>query len=163
DSFVYNLRDAFTALVNAKGLDIIGDLTAYEVQTAFSLDEKREGMPQEYKTQLTDYKIPFYHQQTLRWLFKFMNHMLSHIGVNLDRLLRNFSDSPQLLNGLRIVLGNASVFGSTVWSMAANILSSFIHNEPTSYNVIAEAGLSKGFLEAVTQSPIAMPESDSAK
>ncbi|KAK5006011.1 E3 ubiquitin-protein ligase tom1, partial [Cryomyces antarcticus] len=86
--------------------------------------------------------------------------MLSHSNGAFDRLLRNLIDSPQLLNALRKVIDNAPIFGSNVWSGAVNILSSFIHNEPTSYQVIAEAGLSRSVLEAVTQTSI--PEFDSA-
>ncbi|KAF2005153.1 hypothetical protein P154DRAFT_353817 [Amniculicola lignicola CBS 123094] len=155
DTFVYNLRDAFSALVQAKGLDIIAELTAHEVETSKKLAEEKKGIPAEYKTQLTDYQIPFYHQQTLRWLFKFTNHMMSHhAGGNFDRLLRNLIDCPPLLVGLKTVLSNAKVFGATVWSMAVNILTSFIHNEPTSYVVIAEAGLSEAFLETVSCQPL---------
>ncbi|KAF2096815.1 hypothetical protein NA57DRAFT_42813 [Rhizodiscina lignyota] len=153
DTFVYNLRDAFGALVNAKGLDIIADLCDYEVNSSFEHAKSGKSMPSEFKTQMTDYQIPYFQQQTLRWIFKFINHMMSHnIGTH-DRVLRNLIDSPQLLNGLRTVLSNARVFGAVVWSGAANILSSFIHNEPTSYAVIAEAGLSKALLEAVTHQP----------
>lgn len=153
DTFVYNLQHAFAALVSAKGLEIIADLMQYEVDTSKKLAEEDKGMPTEYKTQLTDYQIPFYHQQTLRWLFKFLNHMMSHTGGNFDRLMRQLIDSSQLLTALRTVLSNASIFGSTVWSMAVNVLTSFIHNEPTSYQVIAEAGLSDAFLEAVAGEP----------
>lgn len=153
DTFVYNLQHAFAALVSARGLEIIADLMQYEVDTSKKLAEEGKGMPQEYKTQLTDYQIPFYHQQTLRWLFKFLNHMMSHTGGNFDRLMRQLIDSSQLLTALRTVLSNASIFGSTVWSMAVNVLTSFIHNEPTSYQVIAEAGLSDAFLETVAGEP----------
>ncbi|KAF2847186.1 hypothetical protein T440DRAFT_214556 [Plenodomus tracheiphilus IPT5] len=153
DTFVYNLRDAFSALVSAKGLEIIADLMQYEVDISKKMAEEDKGMPKEYKTQLTDYRIPFYNQQSLRWLFKFLNHMMSHTGGNFDRLMRNLIDSPQLLSGLRIVLSNAKIYGSTVWSMAVTILTSFIHNEPTSYQVIAEAGLSEAFLETVAGEP----------
>ncbi|USP81000.1 hypothetical protein yc1106_08274 [Curvularia clavata] len=153
DTFVYNLRDAFSALVAAKGLDIIADLMQYEVDVSKQLAEEDKGMPKEYKTQLTDYQIPFYHQQSLRWLFKFLNHMMTHTGGNFDRLMRNLIDSPQLLSSLRTVLSNAKIFGSTVWSMAVTILANFIHNEPTSYQVIAEAGLSEAFLETVAGEP----------
>lgn len=153
DTFVYNLQHAFAALVSAKGLEIIADLMQYEVDTSKKLAEENKGMPKEYKTQLTDYQIPFHHQQTLRWLFKFLNHMMSHTGGNFDRLMRQLIDSSQLLIALRTVLSNASIFGSTVWSMAVNVLTSFIHNEPTSYQVIAEAGLSDAFLETVAGEP----------
>ncbi|KAL5116234.1 E3 ubiquitin-protein ligase tom1 [Pleosporales sp. CAS-2024a] len=153
DTFVYNLRDAFQAFVNAKGLDIIADMMQYEVDVAKQLAEQDKGMPQEYKTQLTDYHVPFYHQQTLRWLFKFLNHMMGHSGANNDRLMRTLIDSAQLLTSLRTVLSNARIFGSTVWSTAVLILTSFIHNEPTSYQVIAEANLSAAFLESVAGEP----------
>ncbi|KAI1666656.1 E3 ubiquitin-protein ligase HUWE1 [Pyrenophora tritici-repentis] len=153
DTFVYNLRDALPALVAAKGLEIISDLMQYEVDTSKKLAEEDKGMPKEYKTQLTDYQIPFYHQQTLRWLFKFLNHMMTHGVGNLDRLMRNLIDSPQLLSSLHTVLSNAKIFGSTVWSMAVTILTSFIHSEPTSYQVLSEAGLSQAFLETVAGEP----------
>ncbi|KAJ4983787.1 ubiquitin-protein ligase [Stagonosporopsis vannaccii] len=153
DTFVYNLQHAFAALVSARGLEIIADLMQYEVDISKKLAEEDQGIPTEYKTQLTDYQIPFYHQQTLRWLFKFLNHMMSHTGGNFDRLMRQLIDSSQLLTALRTVLSNASIFGSTVWSMAVNVLTSFIHNEPTSYQVIAEAGLSDAFLETVAGEP----------
>jgi E3 ubiquitin-protein ligase HUWE1 len=154
DTFVYNLRDAFQAMVNAKGLEIIADLASYEVESSLACAQQGEGIPSNFKTRLTDYHIPFYQQQTLRWLFKFMNHMMGHTGGNFDRLLRNLIDSPQLLRALRTVISSASTYGSTVWSMAVTILTSFIHNEPTSYQVIAEAGLSKAFLESVTNTTI---------
>jgi len=155
DTFVHNLRDAFQAFVNAKGLDHIADLMQYEVEIAKKLAEEGKGMPQEYKTQLTDYQVPFYHQQTLRWLFKFLNHMMAHTGAANDRVMRNLIDSSQLLNSLHTILSNARIFGSTVWSTAVSILTNFIHNEPTSYQVIAEAGLSAAFLETVAGEPAA--------
>jgi E3 ubiquitin-protein ligase HUWE1 len=159
DNFIHNgVRDAFQAIVNAKGLDTLADLTAFEVQRSLEAAQKQEGLPTEYKTKITDFQIPFNSQQTLRQLLKFVAHMYHHnLGTD-DRLLRNFVDSPQLLGALRTIFDNASIFGSNVWSGAMNILSSFIHNEPTSYQVIAEAGLSKGFLEAVTQQPITVSD-----
>jgi E3 ubiquitin-protein ligase HUWE1 len=160
DTFVYNVRDAFQSLANSKGLDAISDLVAFEVDSAFTKAVNDGGIPIEYRNQATDYDIPYFQQQTLRALFKFMHHMMSHSGGNFDRLLRNLIDSSQLLGGLRIVLRNAKVFGANVWSGAVNILSSFIHNEPTSYAVIAEAGLSKGLLEAVTCKEITVLEED---
>ncbi|KZF19822.1 hypothetical protein L228DRAFT_270601 [Xylona heveae TC161] len=154
DTFVYSIRDAFQVLANAKGLDIIADLSSYEVDHALRRAQEGEGMPVSYRNQLCDYEIPYVQQQILRWVFKFINHMMSHSGGNFDRLLRNLIDSPPLLTSLRTVLGNAKIYGSSVWSGALNILNNFIHNEPTSYAVIAEAGLSKTFLEAITQQTI---------
>ncbi|KAI9848797.1 MAG: hypothetical protein M1838_000378 [Thelocarpon superellum] len=158
DTFVYHMRDAFQTLAQARGLDIIADLTAFEVESGFTRARAGEGMPANTRNRVIDYELPFFKQQTLRCLFKLINHMMSHGGGNIDRLLRNLIDSPRLLGALRTILTHASVFGSNVWSGAVNILSSFIHNEPTSYAVIAEAGLSRGFLEAVSCATISMPE-----
>lgn len=150
NTIIYTVRDAFQTLANLKGLDAISDLIADEVQSGLANAEHGNGLPLGYRNQAIDYRIPYFQQQTLRWLFKFVNHMMSHGSGNFDRLLRNLIDSPRLLGGLRTVIVNGKVFGSSVWSGAVNIMSSFIHNEPTSYAVIAEAGLSKGLLEAIT-------------
>ena len=147
---IYTVRDAFQTLANLKGLDAISDLIAHEVQCGEDAARNNKGMSDDYKTHVIDYQVPYFQQQTLRWLLKFVNHMMSHGSGNFDRLLRNLIDSPQLLSGLRTVITNAGIFGSNVWSGAVNIMSAFIHNEPTSFAVIAEAGLSKGLLEAIT-------------
>ncbi|KAL8703811.1 MAG: hypothetical protein Q9201_003026 [Fulgogasparrea decipioides] len=162
NSIVYTVRDAFQTLANAKGLDAVSDLVAYEVSSSLVGAKEDRGIPVIWRNQVIDYQIPYFQQQTLRWLFKFVNHMMSHGGGgNVDRLLRNLIDSPQLLGGLRSVIINSKIFGASVWSGAVNILSSFIHNEPTSYGIIAEAGLSKGFLESVSSEPI--PDSKASK
>ena len=149
DTFVHAVRDALGTLTSAKGFDAISDLIDHETKTAFENVSRGNGFPQQYKNRSIDYQIPYFQQQTLRWMFRFVNHIMQHNGGGFDRVLRNLIDSPQLLTSLRLVFENARVFGSHVWSNAVNILSSFIHNEPTSYAVIAEAGLSRSLLAAV--------------
>ncbi|KAL4780721.1 hypothetical protein BJX76DRAFT_360559 [Aspergillus varians] len=158
DSFVLAVRDAFGILTNAKGFDALSDLIDHETKTSFKNVSQGAGIPDYYKTSSIDYQIPYFQQQTLRWLFRFVNHIMQHNGGGFDRVLRNLIDSPPLLTSLRLVIENALIFGSHVWSNAVNILSSFIHNEPTSYQIIAEAGLSKSFLEAVTLSKLKPPQ-----
>ncbi|KAL4941228.1 hypothetical protein BDV06DRAFT_6413 [Aspergillus oleicola] len=163
DSFVLAVRDAFGILTNAKGFDALSDLIDYETKSSFENVSRGAGIPDYYKTSSIDYQIPYFQQQTLRWLFRFVNHIMQHNGGGFDRVLRNLIDSPQLLTSLRLVIENAQVFGSHVWSNAVNILSSFIHNEPTSYQVIAEAGLSRSFLEAITLQSLKAPETAPAE
>lgn len=162
DSFVLAVRDAFGILTNAKGFDALSDLIDFETKSSYENVSRGAGIPDHFKTTSIDYQIPYFQQQTLRWLFRFVNHIMQHTGAGFDRVLRNLIDSPQLLTSLRLVIQNASTFGSHVWSNAVNILSSFIHNEPTSYQVIAEAGLSKSLLEAITLSSIKTPEASPA-
>lgn len=149
DTFVHAVRDALGTLTTAKGFDAISDLIDHETKTAFEKVSRGDGFPSQYKNPSIDYQIPYFQQQTLRWMFRFVNHIMQHNGGGFDRVLRNLIDSPQLLTSLRLVFENARIFGSHVWSNGVNILSSFINNEPTSYAVISEAGLSRSLLSAV--------------
>ena len=154
DNFVHNVRDAYQALINAHGFDAISDLVAYEVRTSHDCAENGQGMDASFKNLSTDWNITFDQQQTLRWLFKVINRFMTNSGGTFDRMLRNLIDSAQLLGGLRTVISNPRMYGSNIWSNAVQIVSNFIHHEPTSYQVIAEAGLSRAFLEVVSGKPI---------
>ncbi|KFY22750.1 hypothetical protein V493_06345 [Pseudogymnoascus sp. VKM F-4281 (FW-2241)] len=152
DAIVFNVKDAFQVLANADGLDAISNLIVHEVQSSTEVASKGEGMPADYRSPSIDYEIPYYQQQSIKWLFKFIHHMMNQAGGyggNFDRLLRNLIDSPQLLGSLREIISHAKIFGSSVWTNAVSILNDFINNEPTSFAIIAEAGLSKAVLEAV--------------
>lgn len=152
DAIVFNVKDAFQVLVNADGLDALSNLIVHEVKTSAEFATAGEGMPAKYRSSSIDYEIPYYQQQSIKWLFKFIHHMMNQAGGyggNFDRLLRNLIDSPQLLRSLQDIISHAKIFGSSVWTNAVGILNDFINNEPTSFAVIAEAGLSKAVLEAV--------------
>ncbi len=161
DVILYSTRDAFQTLVNAGGLDTVSELIVFEVDTATENVASGAGIASKYLSGAVDYEIPFFKQQSLKWLFKFIHHMMSTAGSispNFDRLMRNLIDSAPLLKALRQIIANARCFGSIVWTNAVTILNDFINNEPTSFAVIAEAGLSKGLLESVTGTTITMPE-----
>ena len=149
DSFIHGVPTAFQTLASIKGFDIIAELTSYEVTRSLELAKNSNGLSQHLKSKVVDYDIPFYQQATLRQLFKFVTHMFEHNAGTHDRLLRNLIDTPQILGALRNVIDNAPIFGSNVWSGAVNIMSSFIHNEPTSFQVVSEAGLVKSLLQTV--------------
>ncbi|EME89163.1 uncharacterized protein MYCFIDRAFT_86240 [Pseudocercospora fijiensis CIRAD86] len=160
DSFIHGIPTAFQTLANVRGLDTIADLTAFEVKAALESARNGNGIPAEHKSKVIDYDIPYHQSSVLRQLFKNTVHMFEHNSGGQDRLLRNLIDTPQILGALKDVIENAPLFGSNVWSGAVNIVSSFIHNEPTSYQVIGEAGLSKSLLESITGEhiPADLPE-----
>jgi E3 ubiquitin-protein ligase HUWE1 len=149
DSFIHGVTSAFHTLANIKGFDIIADLTSHEVAKALQTVNEGNGLSDDFKSKVVDYNIPYYQQSTLRQLFKFVAHMFEHNAGTHDRLLRNLIDTPQMLGALRNVIENAAIFGSNVWSGAVNIMSTFIHNEPTSFQVVGEAGLVKSLLQTV--------------
>ena len=149
NTFIYSSRDAMQSLANSKGLEAISDLLDHEVRSSVERAKNGEGLPEGFRTRVIDYQIPYFQQQSLKMVFKLIAHMMTNGTGNLDRLLRNLIDSPQLLSGLQTVIVNPKVFGSSVWASAINIMSTFIHNEPTSYAVISEARLNKGLLESI--------------
>lgn len=153
DQLIYNVQNAFQTLANARGLDVVVDLVADEVKAGLEEADAGKGIPEEYKSTQTDFSIGYYRQQTLKMVFKFMQHMMAQSGGNADRLLRNLIDSPKLLTALKVVIDKGSIWGSHVWSTVVGMVSAFIHNEPTSYAVIHEAGLSHALLESVTGRP----------
>lgn len=153
-SFVHNISSSFQTLANIKGFDILADLTQYEVQSSLEAAQNGTGLAPVFRSRVIDYDIPYLQQATLRQLFKFTVFMFEHNAGTHDRLLRNLIDTPQVLGALKTVLEHAPVFGSNVWTGAVNIMSNFIHNEPTSYQVIGEAGLSKSLLECITQTEL---------
>lgn len=163
DAYIHNIASSFQTLTTLKGLDILTDLASYEVSTSLQMVKEGKGMPDNYKSKVVDYEIPYYKQATLRSLFKFIIHLFDHNSGVHDRELRNLLDSSTMLGALRTVIDNAGVFGSNVWSAATNTVTNFIHNEPTSFQVIAEAGLAKAILEAVTQTTLPDPPQSEAE
>ncbi|KAI7225484.1 putative E3 ubiquitin-protein ligase, partial [Hortaea werneckii] len=159
-SFIHGTDAAFPAFANNKGFDLIADLVQHEVQSSLQDVKSGNGLPQQYKSKVIDYEVPFFKQATLRQLVKFTGHLFEHnVGAN-DRLLRNLIDTPQMLGSLKTIIESPRIFGSNVWCGAVNIVTNFIHSEPTSYSVVGEAGLPKSILEAVVGESIEEPSAD---
>ncbi len=152
DSIVHAARNGIQSFVDAEGMDVLQNLIIHEVASASENANRGGGIPNQYRNSLIDYEIPWYQMESLRWLFKFIHHMMNHShgqGGNFDRLLRNLMDSPTLLAAMRTVILDAKKFGAAVWTHTMFILNDFINNEPTSFAVISEAGLSRAVLESV--------------
>jgi E3 ubiquitin-protein ligase HUWE1 len=161
DNLVYNVQTSSLTIINAEGLDAITDLITHEVDLARKLLEEERGTPPSCRSLVVDYEIPFYQQQNLKWLLKFIHHLMTNAfayGGNTDRLLRNLVDKSALLRSLREITMNASMFGSLVWTSTASILSDFLNNDPTSFAAISEAGLVQTFLESITGRPVTMEQ-----
>ncbi|KAH9898730.1 hypothetical protein F4778DRAFT_193863 [Xylariomycetidae sp. FL2044] len=153
DSLIYNVQSSFQSLINAGGLEAITNLVTHEVDLAKGLISQGKGTSSYHRTQVVDYDIPFYQQQNLKFLLKFLHHLMSNAfsyGGNTDRLLRNLVDKSDLLQSIREIVDNQKRFGSLVWTNSVTILSDFLNNDPTSFAAISEAGLIESYLEALT-------------
>ncbi|KAI1269591.1 hypothetical protein F5Y18DRAFT_104273 [Xylariaceae sp. FL1019] len=153
DSLVYNVQSSFESLASAKGLDAITNLITHEVDLAKQLVATGQGTPASHRSQIVDYEIPFYQQQNLKFLLKFIHHLMANTfnyQGNTERLLRNLVDKSDLLNSLREIIENMKLFGSLVWTNSVVILGDFLNNDPTSFSAIFDAGLIQSYLTALT-------------
>ncbi|KAF7556497.1 hypothetical protein G7046_g6280 [Stylonectria norvegica] len=160
DGLIWTYQNAFAAFFNAKGLDAVAQLVVDTVTEAQSLQKSGHGITQAQQSSAVDYEVPYYQQQTLKWLLKFVHHIMSNaisFSGNTDRLLRNLADKSDLLGSLRDIIDDKKSFGSVVWTNSVTILSDFINNDPTSFAAISESGMIKTYLEAITGRPTPDP------
>jgi E3 ubiquitin-protein ligase HUWE1 len=157
ESFTHHIKDGLATLLNNKTFEAVTDLLNYLVSSALTLVQDGHGFPSTYRTPSIDYQIPYLHQQSIRAILSFINGVNGHQGGPADRVLRSLIDSHKLLDAFRLVVQNASTFGAHTWSEVVKAMNAFLHNEPTSYTVIAEAGLSKSFLQSITLKSTEMP------
>ncbi|PHH90608.1 hypothetical protein CDD83_3167 [Cordyceps sp. RAO-2017] len=163
DGLIWTFQNAFTAFFNASGLDTVAKLLVDAVGEArSSLCSAGAGIKADQQSSAVDYEIPYYQQQTLKWLLKFIHHVMSNsytYNGNTDRLVRNLAEKSDLLRSLREIMEDKKSFGSVVWTNSVTILSDFINNDPTSFAAISESGMIRTYLEAITGRPV--PESQS--
>lgn len=166
DGLIWTYPNAFNAFFNADGLDAVSKLVVDAVKEARTLLDSSKGIKSDQQSSLVDYEIPYYQQQTLKWLLKFVHHIMSNsysYGGNTDRLLRNLAEKSDLLASLRSIIDDKKSFGSVVWTNSVTILSDFINNDPTSFAAISESGMIKTYLEAITGHPLAEDQIGSQK
>ncbi|KAI1428763.1 hypothetical protein F5Y12DRAFT_710709 [Xylaria sp. FL1777] len=165
DGLVYGLHTLFQSLAAADGLEAITNLITHEVNLAKQLAASGKGTPPSHRSQVVDYEIPFYQQQNLKFLLKFIHHVMTNpfpFGGNTDRLLRNLVDKSDLLHSIRDIIENVTQFGALVWTNAVTILGDFLNNDPTSFSAVLEAGLIHSYLFALTGRPVAIPQREEA-
>ncbi|KAI0407067.1 hypothetical protein F4802DRAFT_595696 [Xylaria palmicola] len=161
DSLMYNVQTSFPSLAAADGLEAITNLITHEVNLAKQLVLDGQGTPSSHRSQVVDYDIPFYQQQNLKFLLKFIHHMMTNafaFGGNTDRLLRNLVDKSDLLRSIREIIENVTSFGALVWTNAVTILGDFLNNDPTSFSAVHEAGLICSYLTALTGRPVTITQ-----
>ncbi|KAF4581941.1 TOM1 protein [Ophiocordyceps camponoti-floridani] len=158
DGLIWTYQTAFTAFINASGLGTVARLLVDTVAEARKSLGSSKGIKADQQSSAVDYEVPYYQQQTLKWLLKFIHHVMSNsytYNGNTDRLVRNLAEKSDLLRSLREIMEDKKSFGSVVWTNSVTILSDFINNDPTSFAAISESGMIRTYLEAITGRPIA--------
>lgn len=148
---------AFAAFNSANGFDSAAELLIDATASARRLAEAGQGTNPELYSSVVDYEIPFYQQQTLKWVLKLIHHIMSPSsfpnGGNTERLLRKLVDDSKFLGSLRTIMENSKSFGSVVWTNTISLITDFINQDPTSFAAISEAGMVKSLLESLTGRP----------
>lgn len=166
DGLIWAFPNAFSAFFNADGLDAVSKLVVDTVAEAETLLQQNKGIALSQQSSAVDYTVPYYQQQTLKWLLKFVHRIMSNTysyNGNTDRMLRNLSEKSDLLAGLRHIIRDKRSFGSVVWTNCVMILSDFINNDPTSFAAISESGMISTYLEAVTGHELPVVKADETK
>lgn len=148
------VKDGLVFLSTHNAFDKLADLLNFLTRDAVNIHAAGNGFPDNFKTPNTDYEIPYVHQQVIRQCIVLVNKVGSHQGPQADRILRAMIDSPKLLSAFRVVVENCKLFGPHTWSEVVKCICGFLHNEPTSYTVLAEAGLPGCILETVTMEKV---------
>jgi E3 ubiquitin-protein ligase HUWE1 len=156
DAYFHHVKDGLALLSNNKAFEEVIDLLNHQVSQALHNVTRNMGYPAEYRTPSIDYQVPYTHQQTVRSILPFINGVITQQGAQADRILRSLIDSHTLLSAFRLIIENGSMFGAHIWSEVVKVMSTFLNNEPTSYTIIAEAGLSRSFLESIVLCPVSL-------
>lgn len=134
EGLVSGNSDHVTLFRESKGYDKLIAAVGSEIDFALANPGYAGGPP---TLSIVHYSISFKQANLIRSLLRFVQHLIQKESG--DRA-RNLFDSP-LLGHLNKILLNTSVFGYTLITLAINIVSLIIHNEPTSYPILKEAGV----------------------
>ncbi|PWN22154.1 DUF913-domain-containing protein [Microstroma glucosiphilum] len=145
DSVVYSFQPSFQWFVDARGLPTFVARVQHEVENDIRHTKARtmeDGLGALYG------KLSFGRASLLRSLLKTLSHMMTSSG-NADGL-RGLIDS-SLLDSIKVIMGEREIFGPQILALAINLVSAFIHNEPTSLGIIQERKIPELFFDLVEQ------------
>ncbi|KAI8081696.1 uncharacterized protein BX664DRAFT_376387, partial [Halteromyces radiatus] len=150
DTIVNNISTSFSAFCNANGLDILLARIKSEVTQGIENATSMETT----ETKLADQDLatgalaPYDRVSLVKAMFKFLIKMMESTGTADG--LRNLIDS-SAPSSLIQVIENPKVFGNSVFALATNVTSTFIHNEPTSLAILQEQKLPQCFLQTISR------------
>ncbi|KZV69516.1 hypothetical protein PENSPDRAFT_753267 [Peniophora sp. CONT] len=143
DNVLYSFTNAFTLFCTGKGVDVLVERIAFEVDEGIRLhghEEKNAEAPRSYGL------LPVVRSAALKHILRSMHRMMQSSGT--AEGLRGLIDS-SLLHSIRKVMEHRALFGPNILPIAINVMATFVHNEPTSLAVIQEVHLPETFYRTV--------------
>ncbi|ODQ77494.1 hypothetical protein BABINDRAFT_163505 [Babjeviella inositovora NRRL Y-12698] len=133
DALILSYPEMLDTFIDNEGFSRLVDAIVYEVNFAVANPEFAGGKPQGC---IVHYEVSFRQAQYFKTLLKFVLHLLQ---TDTSDRMRNLFDSALLVALNEIVL-RPQMFGPTIITGTLNILATIIHNEPSSYAILQEAG-----------------------
>jgi E3 ubiquitin-protein ligase HUWE1 len=150
DNLIYGFPSSLNTFLNANGVSIVVSRIGIEIKTCleylpnFSVEEIGPLKILDPGESAKNLEL-ISHLPSIRSVLKLILHLMQNSGT--DDGLRNLIDS-DLTNHLLTIFENPYIFGQVgAFGLAANIMSTFIHNEPTSLSILQEARLPQTFLK----------------
>ncbi|GAN06879.1 conserved hypothetical protein [Mucor ambiguus] len=141
DTIVNSFATSFSAFCNANGLDTLLNRIKMEIETC-----TKSAMPNEDQLNATS-TVPYDRLSTIKAMLKFLLRMMESSGTTDG--LRNLIDS-SLPQSLKLIMEDPKLFGNSIFALAINVSTTFIHNEPTSLPILQEAKLPQSFLHTIS-------------
>lgn len=145
DHLVYGFPQAFQIFCNASGVSTVVNRIAHEVEIDLERSSDFLALKQ---ADNTDYAMTHENFSVLKTTLKFIVHMMQTPGTGDG--LRSLIES-SLLPSMKSIYANVDVFGASVFASTSNIMAAFIHNEPSSYQVLDEANIPQTFFSAISE------------
>lgn len=151
DNVLYGFQSSMNVFVGINGVDAL--VTRIQKETLECLSFKDQFTIEELSFPNTPdpgysdtYRDLISRQPLMRAMMKFILHLMQSYGTSDG--MRNLIDST-LSKSLLLVFQNSILFGHVgVFGLCVNIMSTFIHNEPTCLSILQEQKLPLAFLTA---------------
>ncbi|KZV95100.1 hypothetical protein EXIGLDRAFT_644511 [Exidia glandulosa HHB12029] len=135
DSVLYGFTNSFSIFCNARGVETLVTRIEHEVDLDI----------QEHEAQPTS-GLSVARSNVLKHLLRSVHRMMQSPGTTEG--LRGLIDS-SLPKSLKKIFVHKALFGPVVLPLATNIMSTFVHNEPTSLAIMQEQGLPEAFYDTI--------------
>ncbi|ORX50832.1 hypothetical protein DM01DRAFT_1090162 [Hesseltinella vesiculosa] len=147
DGVVNAISASFSAFCNANGVEILLNRIKTEVHLAMEYASTSDSMDQNQTTNTVSGQLAYERISLIKVMLRFLIRMMESTGTSDG--LRNLIDSSAPVS-LRLIISHPKTFGNSVFTLAVNVASTFIHNEPTSLAILQEQKLPQAFLDAIS-------------
>ncbi|KAF9049777.1 hypothetical protein BJ165DRAFT_1608842 [Panaeolus papilionaceus] len=142
DNVLYSFTNAFSLFCASRGVEVLVERIQHEIDH----DIEQYSIPNQPCAISAAGELPVQRVATLKHILRSMHRMMQSSGA--AEGLRGLIDT-SLLGSIKKILEYRGLFGPNVIPLGINIMSTFVHNEPTSLAVIQEAGLPEIFYRAI--------------